>query len=167
MGMGFQSISSYGASPVFQTFVTQGQTSNPVFAMKLTSSGSELTIGGVNPDLYTGDFTYVPVVKEGYWQIIFDSLNVNGQQVVGSNNAIVDSVGFFISGAYHLDSHALREQPLLLAISRVWLHSTLKSLGLLMPPQPSGLDTSPSPVTAPSRLSPLHSVVKISSSLTL
>jgi hypothetical protein len=159
MGMGFQSISGYGASPVFQTFVTQRQVSKPVFAMKLTSSGSELTIGGVNPDLYTGDFTYVPVVEEGYWQITFDSLNVNGHHVVGSNSAIVDSVGFFISGAHYLDLHALREQHLLLAILVVWLHSMLGSLGLLMPQQPSGMDTTPSPVTAPSRLSPSHSVI--------
>jgi cathepsin D len=98
MGMGFQSISDYNASPVFQTFVSQGQTSDPVFAMKLTSSGSELTLGGVNSDLYSGDFTYVPVTQEGYWQINFDALNVNGQQVVGSTSAIVDSVCFFILG---------------------------------------------------------------------
>lgn len=98
MGMGFQSISDYNASPVFQSFVSQGQTSDPVFAMKLTSSGSELTLGGVNSDLYTGDFTYVPVTQQGYWQVSFDALNVDGQQVVGSTSAIVDSVGFFILG---------------------------------------------------------------------
>lgn len=62
--MGFESISSYGASPVFQTMVDQGAASDAVFAFKLTSSGSELTLGGTDPSLYTGDFTYVPVTDK-------------------------------------------------------------------------------------------------------
>ncbi|CAG8584287.1 9925_t:CDS:2 [Acaulospora colombiana] len=75
MGMGFQSISEYNAPPVFQSFVSQGQTSDPVFAMKLTEQGSELTLGGLADTLYKGDITYVPVTQEGYWQVNFDSLN--------------------------------------------------------------------------------------------
>lgn len=76
MGMGFQSISEYNAPPVFQSLVAAGQTSEPVFAMKLTASGSELTIGGLNNDLFTGEFTYVPVTQEGYWQVDFDGVKV-------------------------------------------------------------------------------------------
>jgi hypothetical protein len=47
----------------------------------------------VNQNLYTGDITYVPATQEGYRQINFDTLNVNGQQVLGTTSAIVDSVG--------------------------------------------------------------------------
>jgi len=91
MGMGFQSISVYNAPPVFQSLVAAGQTDSPVFAMKLAATGSELTLGGLNAALYTGDVTFVPVTQQGYWQTTFDSLNVAGQSVVGSTPCIVDS----------------------------------------------------------------------------
>jgi cathepsin D len=91
MGMGFQSISEYNAPPVFQSLVAAGQTSDPVFAMKLAASGSELTIGGLNEQLFTGEITYVPVTQEGYWQTNFDALNVGGQGVVSTTSCIVDS----------------------------------------------------------------------------
>jgi cathepsin D len=97
MGMGFQSISVYNAPPVFQSLVSAGQTSDPVFAMKLTEQGSELTVGGLADSLYTGEVTYAPVTQEGYWQINFDSLNVGGKAVVQSTAAIVDSVRLSLS----------------------------------------------------------------------
>jgi hypothetical protein len=64
MGMAFPSISSYPADPVFQTLVTQGQTTEPEFAIKLAESGSQLTIGGVDASLFTGAVTYTPVTHE-------------------------------------------------------------------------------------------------------
>lgn len=64
MGMAFQSISEYNAKPVFQTFVGQRQTSQPVFAFKLASSGAELDVGGLNTRLYSGPVTYIPVTQE-------------------------------------------------------------------------------------------------------
>ena len=64
LGMGYESISRYGASPVFQTLVSQGQVSTPEFGFYLAESGSELYIGGTNPNHYTGPFTYTPVTKQ-------------------------------------------------------------------------------------------------------
>lgn len=64
LGLAFQSISAYNATPVFESLVSQGQTDEPVFSFKLTASGSELYLGGVNTALYTGDFTYTPVTHE-------------------------------------------------------------------------------------------------------
>jgi cathepsin D len=64
MGMGFQSISQFNAKPVFQTLVANGQTTSSVFAFKLASSGSELFLGGTNPALFTGSFTFVPVTQQ-------------------------------------------------------------------------------------------------------
>ncbi|KAI9444478.1 acid protease [Lactarius indigo] len=91
LGMGYESISSYGASPVFQSLVSQGQVSTPVFSFYLSESGSELYIGGTNQDLYTGSFTYMPVTTQGYWQGLFDGIFVNGRTVIGREPAIIDT----------------------------------------------------------------------------
>lgn len=62
--MGFQSISNYGASPLFQSLVTAKKTTSSVFAFKLATSGSELYIGGVHSTLYKGAFSYAPVTQQ-------------------------------------------------------------------------------------------------------
>ena len=36
-------------------------------------------MGGSDPKYYSGNFTYVPVTREGYWQIKVDGMKVNGQ----------------------------------------------------------------------------------------
>jgi cathepsin D len=97
MGMGFQSISVYGASPVFQTLVTQG-TTNSVFSFKLASSGSELVIGGSNPASYTGSFTYTPVIEQGYWKVVMNSVEVGTKMALNSTNAVIDTGTTLIIG---------------------------------------------------------------------
>jgi len=91
LGMGYESLSSYGASSVFQTLVSQGQVSTPVFSFYLAESGSELYIGGTNQNHYTGSFTYMPVTIEGYWQGSFGGISVSGKAVISSESAIIDT----------------------------------------------------------------------------
>ena len=59
--MGFEQISVFGASPVFQTLVAQGKTTAPTFGVKLATSGSELFLGGADTTLFTGALTQVPL----------------------------------------------------------------------------------------------------------
>jgi cathepsin D len=66
--------------------------SNPVFAFKLANSGSELSLGGLDPNVYSGTPTYTDVTLEGYWQINFDALTVDGSAVVGTTAAMVEPV---------------------------------------------------------------------------
>lgn len=91
MGMGFKTISHYGADPVFQSLVAQGQTTESAFAFKLASEGSELFLGGTNSNLFTGAFTYTPVTTQGYWQVNLESLTVNNEVVLSSVAAIIDT----------------------------------------------------------------------------
>lgn len=98
MGMGFKSISEYKADPVFQTLVADGETSSPVFAFKLASSGAELSVGGTDSSLYTGSFTYAKVEQEGYWQVALDGISVSGKKAVSNADSIIDTgttVSFF------------------------------------------------------------------------
>ncbi|EIW85581.1 acid protease [Coniophora puteana RWD-64-598 SS2] len=91
IGFAFKAISNYGTNSAFQTLVDEGALSEPIFAFKLASSGSELSVGGVNNELYTGSLTYTPVTQKGYWQISVDGLSVGGQQVFADFGAIVDT----------------------------------------------------------------------------
>jgi len=34
--------------------------------------GGELILGGSDPQFYTGNFSYMPVTKQGYWQFNMD-----------------------------------------------------------------------------------------------
>ena len=65
MGMAFESISVYDASPTFQSLIDQGQVDSPMFGVKLATSGSELFLGGVNPKYNKDtDFTWVTLPSE-------------------------------------------------------------------------------------------------------
>ena len=61
LGMAFPQISALDAAPLFQTLVVENQTAEPVFSFKLASSGSQLTLGGVDEDQFQGPMTQVPV----------------------------------------------------------------------------------------------------------
>jgi len=98
LGMGFPQISVNGITPVFHTMMEQGVVEAPVFGFWLNrdpegKEGGELTLGGSDPAHYSGDITYVPVDREGYWQITMDSMSTGGNTVGcdGGCTAIVDT----------------------------------------------------------------------------
>ncbi|TFY81196.1 hypothetical protein EWM64_g2817 [Hericium alpestre] len=62
-----------------------------VFGFKFAESGSELYLGGTNSDLYSGDFTWVPVTQAAYWQVELGGLSVNGKSALSRMAAIVDT----------------------------------------------------------------------------
>lgn len=100
IGLGFQSISVYNQPPLFQSLASAGQLDSSVFSFKLSTSDSELFLGGTNDALYSGDITYAPVTQEGYWQVQMDSLSLvssdsdsssSATQMSGSTASIIDS----------------------------------------------------------------------------
>ncbi|BGP41088.1 hypothetical protein JCM10449v2_005057 [Rhodotorula kratochvilovae] len=93
MGMAYQSISTLGASPLFQTLVAQDKVANSQFSFYLAEDGSELFLGGMNPALYkAGSTRAYPVVSQSYW-LLATQANVAGKPVsaVGTFNSIVDT----------------------------------------------------------------------------
>ena len=65
MGLGFKSISQFGAQQPIQTLSSEGVLTDPIFGFNLGPTGSELTVGGVDPrfNLDT-DFVWVSVTTE-------------------------------------------------------------------------------------------------------
>ncbi|KAI0770143.1 acid protease [Fomes fomentarius] len=92
MGMGLPALSTLGQNPFFSTAVEQGAVKDGSFAMKLSSTGSELFVGGTNSDLYTGEIEFQEVISEtGFWVIDGASTTVNGKPVLSKQATIIDS----------------------------------------------------------------------------
>ncbi|XP_069798244.1 pepsin A-like isoform X2 [Narcine bancroftii] len=104
LGLAFPNIASSGATTVFENMMSQRLVENPIYAFYLTrdngQSGSEVVFGGVDPNHYTGQINWVPVTQEGYWQILLDSVKINGQVVACQSGcqAIVDTGTSLIVG---------------------------------------------------------------------
>lgn len=85
LGMAYPSISVGGVVPFFQNALKDGTVSQPVFAFWLnrdpsSRDGGELTLGGVDPNRFTGDFHEVPVTRKAYWQFRMDGIVFKGER---------------------------------------------------------------------------------------
>jgi hypothetical protein len=104
LGMAFSSISVGGVPAPMDALVTSGALTVPTFAFYLGggSNGvnSELVFGGVDEKHYTGDFTYVNLNAETYWQVKLADVQVGGSSIgdLGTSNVIVDSGTSLIAG---------------------------------------------------------------------
>jgi cathepsin D len=106
LGFGYQAIAESNAPTVFNNMYSEGLVDDNVFSFYLNrdesaSSGGELILGGTDDSYYTGDFTYVDVSTQGYWQFAMDSLVVDGDSTTfcdGGCQAIADTGTSLIVG---------------------------------------------------------------------
>merc|ERR1711862_650727 len=97
-GMGWDDISVDGVTTPLRSLVNAKVLDANVFAFYLGSGGAagELVLGGVDDTKYTGDFNYLPVQemvpgKTGYWEVVMDDVQINGQSVISTKKGVVDS----------------------------------------------------------------------------
>jgi len=104
LGMGFPTIAVTGATPVFNNMIDQGLVEEPVFAFWLNreegaEKGGELTLGGVDPEHYTGNITWAPVTLSAYWEFRMDALTFGSEDLcAGGCNAIADTGTSLMTG---------------------------------------------------------------------
>ncbi|KPP65830.1 pepsin A-like [Scleropages formosus] len=96
LGLAFPSISSSGATPVFDNMMNEGLLSQDLFSVYLSSNSeteSAVIFGGIDPSYYTGNIYWIPLTSDSYWQITMDSVIINGNTVACANGcqAIVDT----------------------------------------------------------------------------
>ena len=95
LGLAFESIANTGASPVFQTLVTEGQTTSSVFGVTLLDNGGELFLGGTDTSAFTGSLAFADLIvtdPPAFWEITASSVSVGNKRVVTrAQDAIVDT----------------------------------------------------------------------------
>ncbi|XP_051852894.1 gastricsin-like [Antechinus flavipes] len=84
LGLAYPSISSGGATTVMQGFLQENLLNAPVFAFYLSgnensNNGGEVTFGGVDTNMFTGEIYWAPVTQEAYWQIAINGFSIGGQ----------------------------------------------------------------------------------------
>ncbi|CAM8986929.1 unnamed protein product [Rhodiola kirilowii] len=84
LGLGFQEISVGNAVPVWYNMVNQGLVNDPIFSFWFNRNadgeeGGEIVFGGVDPNHFVGEHTYVPVTQKGYWQFDMGDVLIGGK----------------------------------------------------------------------------------------
>ncbi|MBN3303097.1 PEPA protein, partial [Amia calva] len=103
MGLAYPSISASQSTPVFDNMMNEGLVPQDLFSIYLTrggAQGSVVTFGGFDSAYYTGQINWIPVTRQGYWQISIQNVMVNGQVVACAQGCqgIVDSGTSLIAG---------------------------------------------------------------------
>uniref|UniRef100_A0A8C5NYM1 Cathepsin E n=1 Tax=Jaculus jaculus TaxID=51337 RepID=A0A8C5NYM1_JACJA len=108
LGLGYPSLAAGGVTPVFDNMMAQNLLEFPVFSVYMSrdpegGSGSELTFGGYDPSHFSGSLNWVPVTKQGYWQIALDGIQVGDTLMFCAEGcqAIVDTGTSLITGPPH------------------------------------------------------------------
>eukprot|EP01018_Ginkgo_biloba_P010104 Gb_24363 [translate_table: standard] len=84
LGLGFQQIAVENVMPIWYNMVKQGLVKGSVFSFWMNRNaddeeGGEIVFGGVDPNHFKGEHTYVPVTRQGYWQFNMGDFLISGK----------------------------------------------------------------------------------------
>ncbi|XP_070797206.1 cathepsin E [Pituophis catenifer annectens] len=105
LGLAYPSLAVDGVTPVFDNMMAQNLVDLPIFSVYMnrnpsSSVGGELIFGGYDEAYFSGNLNWIPVTKQGYWQIQLDNIQVGGNVVFCADGcqAIVDTGTSLITG---------------------------------------------------------------------
>ena len=81
-GLAFPALAAYHHRPLFDSIVEQQLLTAAVFAFyysKLPAQNSALFFGGPDPAFYEGPLTWLPVVRQFYWEVRLEDVFVDGE----------------------------------------------------------------------------------------
>ncbi|KAF9355277.1 hypothetical protein BGX26_006791 [Mortierella sp. AD094] len=97
-GLGFASLESVkGVKTFMDNAIASKALASPVFSVFLPSirrnggKGGNFLFGGIDHSSYTGNLTYIPVTKKGYWQVHISDVKVQGKSIHKSAEGIIDT----------------------------------------------------------------------------
>ncbi|RLV62618.1 hypothetical protein DV515_00019118, partial [Chloebia gouldiae] len=105
LGMAFPSLAVGGTATALGGMLEQDQLAEPVFSFYFSRQptyeyGGELILGGIDPGLFQGAITWVPVTQKLYWQVALEEFAI-GQSVTSwcsqGCQAIVDTGTFLLT----------------------------------------------------------------------
>jgi saccharopepsin len=94
LGLAYSRISVGGAVPPFYNLINQNLITEQVFGVYMgdTSKGGEITFGGINPSLFTGEIVWAPVIRQGYWEVAMNSAKIGDTKLnIVSTGAAIDT----------------------------------------------------------------------------
>jgi len=92
LGLGYDSISVNHITPPFYNLVNQKLIDEPIFGFYLgdEEEGSEMHLGGISKDHYTGKMDKIPLRRKAYWEVDFRSISF------GDDTAELDNTGVIL-----------------------------------------------------------------------
>ncbi|XP_027763796.1 gastricsin-like [Empidonax traillii] len=149
LGMAYPGVAISGFSTLMQNMLQQNQLNEPIFSFYFSrnptySYGGEVILGGVDPQLYSGEVIWAPVVQELYWKISIEEFSVGlsvtswcsqgCHGIVDTGTFLLTIPGQFMPGllqalgaeesdyGFLVDCSSVPDMPTLyFAISGVWL----------------------------------------------
>ncbi|KAM6237246.1 pepsin B-like [Porphyrio hochstetteri] len=81
LGMAYPGVGISGYNTLLQNMLQQNQLTQPIFSFYYSRSptysyGGEVILGGVDPQLYSGEILWAPVVQELYWKIAIEEFSI-------------------------------------------------------------------------------------------
>ncbi|XP_009271207.1 PREDICTED: gastricsin-like [Aptenodytes forsteri] len=81
LGMAYPGVGIGGYNTLMQNMLQQSQLDEPIFSFYYSrnatySYGGEVILGGVDPQLYSGEVLWAPVVQELYWKIGIEEFTI-------------------------------------------------------------------------------------------
>mmetsp|Transcript_3316 Transcript_3316/g.4606 ORF Transcript_3316/g.4606 Transcript_3316/m.4606 type:complete len:387 (-) Transcript_3316:405-1565(-) len=100
LGLAWPSISVDTVQTPLQAMVATNLLDENVFAFSLgDEANGELVFGGVDEDAYVGDFTYIPLSQQTYWEITLDDVLLGSNtSMTTATKAIIDSGTSLLAG---------------------------------------------------------------------